>query len=277
MDILRKNRQATIILAGTACAAAVAGLYFLWQKSSKKAHQPLKHKTSMEYFEPSDRESILASIKLEYANEDHTILSLATIKKIIDVSTILATPAFLEIVHKNRESRRQVLEDLHAYANQLRDFANNVDTLIEKTTLEVLVALNISAKLWEDSEKYHQEHNHEELQASYENVPNRLKAGVRSRTLVSRDTLIDMMKQHVVFLVGEVDHAKQYRSILQDHKKIVNIAQSRVSDRLFEKYGIDDEDYTEAINQFSVDPSIQQLLIQHNDCVASLRRLAHED
>jgi len=230
----------------------------------------------MEYFEPSDRESILASIKLEYANEDHTILSLATIRKIIDVSCILATPAFLEIVHKNRESRRQVLGDLAAYANQLKEFADNVDTLIEKTTLEVLVNLNISAKLWEDSEKYHKEHNHEELQTVYENVPNRLKAGVRSKSLVPRDTLIEMMKQHMVFLVGEVDQAKEYRLILPDHKKIVNIAQSRVSDRLFEKYGVDDEDYTEAINQFSVDPTIQQLLIQHNDCVTSLRKFAHE-
>jgi len=145
----------------------------------------------VEYFDPSDRESILSSIKVEYQDADNTILNLPTVKKIIDVSAILATPAFIEFIHKNREgrtllikgsqcliimiARRAHLNDLPAYAGHLQEFASDVDTLLEKTTLEILAALNISVKVWHESEVYHGEHNHDTLQASYSNLPNALK------------------------------------------------------------------------------------------------------
>lgn len=85
-----------------------------------------------------------------------------------------------------------------------------------------------------------------------------------------------MLKHHTAFLIGELDHAKEYRAIFDDRSKIINVAQTRISDRLFEKFGVEDEDYTAAIRTFSVDPIVEQLLVQNQECVHTLRALAQE-
>jgi hypothetical protein len=256
----KDNKKAILIVAGlSAAAAAIAGVYFtLQKKKAAKVVTPVEiaHNGQLTKLE---RANIIAQIKVEYEG-DH--LTVETIKQISEAVVKFSIPEFVEITKKDREERRANRENLEVYVKLWDTYTQNLEEIVEKNQKAVLRELNISDKVFEDSNSFHITNNNQELFMLHANLPYRLKASLKATKKLTLDELKTILRAQIEATNEEALNIARLSEKTKHPEEAVPILNNRVYDTIQAKFLVEEEDLTVAAQNFSENKDIQGLFIE---------------
>jgi len=229
-----------------------------------------------------DVEVLKKNLKVE--KDKMGFLTVETLTAIVEICTIVAGKKFRESIQEARKKRRaQKNKDLKSFLDHTQDDSNQHVELFQQLETEVLKEIGVEKSLMDKSIEYYLSAGNMQVVALMNLLGDRLKTAIHSTKDISRETLREILtfKNEFIEKEGEKifsDDSK--RTVIQSHLANVsgsyaqkqqmslsilrNYLDSRISDLIFEKFGVEEEDIMDSASkpELSYDMEIATLIIQ---------------
>jgi len=258
----KDNKKTIWIVAGiSAAAAAIAGIYYATQK---KKGGKVATVTPVEIAKKGEltkleRANIIAQIKVEYEG-DH--LTVETIQQISDAVVKFSIPEFVEITRKDREERRASKDNLDVYIKLWDQYTQSLEEIVEKNQKIVLRELNISDRVFEDSNSFHIGNNNQELFMLHATLPHRLKGGLKSTKKLTFEEFKTIIRAQIDATNAEAVNIGQIAEKTKHAEEAAPILNNRVNDAIFSKFLVEEEDLGAAMLSFGDKKEAQELFME---------------
>jgi len=206
----------------------------------------------------ADKKAIISAIKIQNNGEN---LSIQTIAQICDATLKLASPQFIELTRRDRKERRSS-KNLRRYIELWDDYAQRLEEVIESSQRAVLKELGLSDAVWENSNGFYMNQGNHELMMLHASLPQKLKMSLGSTRALSQQEFKQVLRAQVELLNKEADNSEEIAQLTKRPEEAAPIVQNRVNDRIFEDYGVEEEDIYVSMKKYMMDPEVQQIFME---------------
>lgn len=210
---------------------------------------------------------LASKIDVKFNNETNT-LDFKTIVLVVEQSTELVKVEYIKLTYENRKARRSIMNsNPERYEQMIIDFNEEVENLLTKACDDLLVELNLTKDLFEDSMVTLMERGYYQqifmLQAA---IRQKIKENLPVKQDISITKTKEIIKYQVKILETEPD---RFRSIIQKLQGNIETIQmiplvinTILADIIFEKFGLEEEDQMKNMMgpEMMRDPEIHELL-----------------
>jgi len=217
-----------------------------------------------------EKQSLVQKLEIRMNGE---FLIVPSIIEIMQVSLLFAFPKYVQIAREDRINRRKDINNFKAYAESWETFSAKVLQAIEDATKDVLARINVEYSVWEKSKQHYAEQKNQAIYMEQLNALEKLKSGVTSEKKMSAQEVKDAIRSSIEVAEEEINNIPSIKPHVKTPMDVFPIAQNHMSDVLFERLGVEDEDVLKNIEDCLDDPEIPEILMKFQEVAMRLRNI----
>lgn len=197
-------------------------------------------------------------------------LTVKTIQQLIDGCLEYYKPKFIILANRERKERRKYINDIKKWIDVSMNLFEDIDKTTDESQKEFLEILGVDFNDFNNEvESYCREGNHQIL-LLMTMIPQRMKSMLKPSKNLTKEQVKDVMRFQISLVINELPQLIPNLPMPNPHdpnfnpEKIALLVNNRVNDLMFEKFGIEEEDFIEAMKKPSIasDIEINQLAMQ---------------
>jgi hypothetical protein len=244
MDWIRKNSETLGFAAGT--AAVATGIYLLFKRQTEN-HVKMIQEEPSRHLTHTDKNKLIGEVKVEY---DGDYLTTPTIHQIHETIMQYSLPEYIELLERYRRERRANKDNIRLYVDLWKTFTQNVNEIFIRNSRNVLKALIIPESVWENSHVNHAISGNENMMLNKARLPQLIKDKLKPKKTVTKPEFLKILRTQLEFVKEEARNPTEIARYTVDPVHTVAVIQTRVDDRTFEVFRVEEEDLSWAKLEF---------------------------
>jgi len=221
----------------------------------------MEKQSSVQPLSDKEKSDLISSIKVQYEGSN---ISVGTIFQITNAAIKFVLKDLADVIYQARTKRKSVLNSIPDYVSEVKKYNAGVISALDKGEEEVLKALKISKKVFEQSNAFYMAQNDQQLMILQMTLPSRITSNLPSSKALTQDEFLKVIKGQLEFLNKELESIPKFADLVTDMDEVSMIIQSRAADYLADKFGVFEEDLIGNMRKYINIPEVNQTLMQIN-------------